>query len=203
MQASGAGSIGGTVQHTLDPRSDAVVFYNNLESDTRYKRWPKQLRELLRPVAPGQLRYLGKNLFTAVVAVDVRSPASLALLVRVRELVENEFPVRFGFVLAAGPQNSDRNNSSDEPAAGARFAFTAESSFATPATPATPHETHGGSALVRAFSVLNQKKPALAFTFLFAMAELVGLFVMRFSNFFLIFFYVLFCVCGRRKKARR
>jgi Thioredoxin-like domain len=39
----------------------AVTWLNDLESatDMRYARWPRQLRELLQPMFPGQVRHSG------------------------------------------------------------------------------------------------------------------------------------------------
>ena len=64
------------MQVRLDILSDQHVHWlNDLESDRMYHRWSNDLMDLLRPMFPGQLSRLARNIFNAVFLVD---PASVS-----------------------------------------------------------------------------------------------------------------------------
>jgi UDP-glucose:glycoprotein glucosyltransferase len=52
--------------YALDIRDTAVVYVNDIEKDPAYAKWPGQLLELLRPVFPGMLRSIRRNMFHLV-----------------------------------------------------------------------------------------------------------------------------------------
>ena len=54
-----------------------VTFVNDLERDSRYKRWGWSVMDLLRPMFPGTLPRIAKNLFTAVAIIDPGTPEGL------------------------------------------------------------------------------------------------------------------------------
>lgn len=70
----------------------------DLEKDTRYKNWPRGFDALLTRGWPGQLKYIAKNIFTAIYIVDPASPDAIRLLHETYHQVENQLPVRFGFI---------------------------------------------------------------------------------------------------------
>lgn len=43
-----------------------MQFLNDLENDQKYKNWPKNIQDLLRPTFPGMLRHVAKNIFHLV-----------------------------------------------------------------------------------------------------------------------------------------
>ena len=60
----------------LDITSEEHVHWlNDLETDRMYRRWSRDLMDLLRPMFPGQLPRLGRNIYNAIFIVD---PASVA-----------------------------------------------------------------------------------------------------------------------------
>ena len=64
------------LQVRLDIASEVHVHWlNDLEEGRMYRRWSRDLMDLLRPMFPGQLPRIGRNLFNAVFLVD---PASVA-----------------------------------------------------------------------------------------------------------------------------
>ncbi|XP_024372023.1 UDP-glucose:glycoprotein glucosyltransferase isoform X2 [Physcomitrium patens] len=87
----------------LDYRSDKHVHYlNNIEEDSRYKRWRSNLNELLMPVFPGQMRYVRKNLYHAVYVIDPATPKGMMAVEAFTMLYENNYPMRFGVILLSG-----------------------------------------------------------------------------------------------------
>eukprot|EP00628_Pelagophyceae_sp_CCMP2097_P015078 CAMPEP_0206824110 /NCGR_PEP_ID=MMETSP0975-20121206/13662_1 /ASSEMBLY_ACC=CAM_ASM_000399 /TAXON_ID=483370 /ORGANISM="non described non described, Strain CCMP2097" /LENGTH=1608 /DNA_ID=CAMNT_0054366369 /DNA_START=1 /DNA_END=4825 /DNA_ORIENTATION=- len=86
----------------------AVVYVNNMEKDKDYARWQRSVQALLYPSY--QLHAISKNLYTCVVVVDASTAAGLGAL-RIAYLMINQgYPVRFGFVLA-GTQASAAQSS--------------------------------------------------------------------------------------------
>ncbi len=74
----------------------AVVFFNDVEKDTMYARWPRDLDALLQPVQ--RLIPVRKNLFTVIAAADpARAEDRVALNVLV-QLVQQGAPIRLGVV---------------------------------------------------------------------------------------------------------
>ena len=47
-----------------------VHFLNDLENDEAYEHWPSRLMELLKPMFPGRLPIIGRNLLNAVFLLD-------------------------------------------------------------------------------------------------------------------------------------
>ncbi|KAL8279773.1 hypothetical protein RQP46_007868 [Phenoliferia psychrophenolica] len=76
-----------------------VLWWNDLEKDKRYAKWSSQVTELLRPVYPGQMSQIGRNLNNVVLVLDLARPASLLLVTEsVKAFVSRGIPVRFGLV---------------------------------------------------------------------------------------------------------
>ncbi|GAB0089717.1 UDP-glucose:glycoprotein glucosyltransferase [Sergentomyia squamirostris] len=86
-------------EFAIDFRDSSIVWINDIEHDSQYKRWSSSVMELLRPTFPGMLRNIRKNLFNLVLIVDpVTSPAR-SLLKLAESFVEHSAPVRLGLVL--------------------------------------------------------------------------------------------------------
>ncbi|XP_050375561.1 UDP-glucose:glycoprotein glucosyltransferase [Argentina anserina] len=104
----------------VDFRSSHVHYLNNLEEDAMYKRWRSNLKEILMPVFPGQLRYIRKNLFHGVSVIDPSTVCGLQSIDMLISLYENNFPMRFGVVLYSSKliqhihTSSDDNNIEDD-----------------------------------------------------------------------------------------
>lgn len=50
----------------MDIRDSAIIWLNDIESDSRYNRWSRSLNEMLRPTFPGMLRNIRRNLYNLV-----------------------------------------------------------------------------------------------------------------------------------------
>lgn len=83
----------------------AVNFINNLEKDAAYKKWPKSLRVLNQP--SWSLQTIAKNLYTLVVVIDPTTVLGASLFLQILMMWQQEYPVRFGFVLACPSDNTD------------------------------------------------------------------------------------------------
>ncbi|KAL6299204.1 glycosyltransferase family 24 protein [Sparassis latifolia] len=76
-----------------------IVWWNDLEKDSRYARWSRSLRILLRPMYPGQFPNVKANLFNVVLAVDLSRSSSLHFIsTSVSNIISRSFPARFGIV---------------------------------------------------------------------------------------------------------
>jgi hypothetical protein len=57
-----------------------VTFMNDIPVDRRYQSWPPSVQELLAPGWPNQLRYVRKNLYTAVIVMDPTTREGLTMV---------------------------------------------------------------------------------------------------------------------------
>lgn len=58
-------------EYGLDIRDTSITWFNDLESDERYRRWPSSYMELLRPTYPGMLRNLRRNIYNYVSFINI------------------------------------------------------------------------------------------------------------------------------------
>lgn len=135
----------------------AVSFVNNLEKDAQYKKWPKQLRQLMYP--SWQLHSLSRNLYTLMMVIDPTTETGLGAIQQMEALYNHMYPVRFGVVLTsranAGVLRSER-----EPTALPMSAGDTDSDIATATDVAV------------LFSAAKSKYgTGVAFSFLFGLAE--------------------------------
>ncbi|KAI7860003.1 UDP-glucose:glycoprotein glucosyltransferase-domain-containing protein [Circinella umbellata] len=90
---------GGEPTDVYDVRSDLVLWWNNLEKDKRYKSWSKSLMDMLKPVYPGQLRAIRRNVYNVVMVEDLSNRDGLKRIAeQVVEMVKHNTPIRFGVV---------------------------------------------------------------------------------------------------------
>ncbi|RKP10347.1 UDP-glucose:Glyco protein glucosyltransferase-domain-containing protein [Thamnocephalis sphaerospora] len=81
----------------------AVVFMNDIEKDARYRSWPRDLFEILRPTRPGQLIRLAKNAVTVQIMLDLSSVQSLIAISKdVLDIIQANVPMRFAVVPIVG-----------------------------------------------------------------------------------------------------
>ncbi|KAJ7608670.1 UDP-glucose:glycoprotein glucosyltransferase-domain-containing protein [Roridomyces roridus] len=88
---------------------DVIVWWNDIEKDTRYNSWSPSIHALLRPVYPGQFHQVQLNLFNVVLVLDLSSRDSLQTITNaVASIISRNFPFRFGIVpLVDGGEDSD------------------------------------------------------------------------------------------------
>ncbi|RIB10779.1 Glycosyltransferase Family 24 protein [Gigaspora rosea] len=76
-----------------------IVWLNDLEKENRYAHWPHRIYELLRPVYPGQMRYIRRNLFSVLFVLDLSYVDNLKTITDyVNTLIARDIPIRFGVV---------------------------------------------------------------------------------------------------------
>lgn len=73
-----------------------VSFFNNLERDKEYKRFPKSLKTLLQPT--WSLHQLSRNLFTVICIADVLTDDGALLIYQFMSIVQQGYPLRIGVV---------------------------------------------------------------------------------------------------------
>ncbi|GIM08138.1 hypothetical protein Vretimale_12173, partial [Volvox reticuliferus] len=74
-----------------------VAFLNDLERDSRFQRYGRNLGDLLNTF-PGRLRPLARNVFTSVVVTEPLCAESLELVMNIERMWEGGYPIRFGVV---------------------------------------------------------------------------------------------------------
>ncbi|BGP24642.1 killer toxin resistant protein [Rhodotorula toruloides] len=93
-----------------DEGGQVILWWNDLEKDRRYKSWSKSVRELLRPVYPGSMNTVARNLNNIVFVLDLTQPEALSLVVgQIRQFVGRGIPVRFGIVPIVGSSSEDKS----------------------------------------------------------------------------------------------
>uniref|UniRef100_A0A8H8CJL8 Glycosyltransferase family 24 protein n=1 Tax=Psilocybe cubensis TaxID=181762 RepID=A0A8H8CJL8_PSICU len=78
---------------------DVIVWWNDMEKDSRYAKWNPSLYALLRPMYPGSLPSIKANLFNIVLILDLSQTTSLNFLAGgVTNIINRDIPLRFGLV---------------------------------------------------------------------------------------------------------
>ncbi|KAF7297231.1 hypothetical protein MIND_00956200 [Mycena indigotica] len=77
---------------------DVIVWWNDLEKDSRYAQWPTSIHGLLRPLYPGQFHSLKLNLFNIVLVLDLSESSTLDMLTSISNIINRGLPFRFGVV---------------------------------------------------------------------------------------------------------
>jgi UDP-glucose:glycoprotein glucosyltransferase len=89
-----------------DVRNDIVSWWNNLESDSRYNKWPKNIKEILQPLYyQGQMHRIAKNIYNSLFVVDLTKKNVLEALSEIFIFVERGVPIRFGVVPVVDTEN--------------------------------------------------------------------------------------------------
>ncbi|KAJ3135593.1 hypothetical protein HK100_002475 [Physocladia obscura] len=91
----------------FDVRDDSVIWWNDLEKDSRYERFPRSVKDLLQPSYPGQLKYVAKNMFNALFVLDLTNVEHLNILNNIFHFIENSVPLRFGLIPLVGESNDE------------------------------------------------------------------------------------------------
>lgn len=84
----------------IDARSDLFVFWmNNPEADEKYtKKYPKSL--FVFSNENDKLPLIARNVFNAIFILDPSDPDDLNTLNVLQDLIDQQYPVRFGYIIA-------------------------------------------------------------------------------------------------------
>lgn len=98
--ASAAVQADVTDQAADEPKKvETILYWNDIERDSRYRQWPRSLQGLLSPMYPGQMPQVRRNLITVVLALDLSKRDAHALLAdNIATLISRGVGVRFGLV---------------------------------------------------------------------------------------------------------
>lgn len=83
----------------LDLKSSTVQYFNNLEKDSEYSRWPNTLMTLMQPTQRGTLHRIARNIYHAVVVGRPSEVGFRALVLQAHEQYSQLQPVRFGLLM--------------------------------------------------------------------------------------------------------
>ncbi|CAO3590292.1 unnamed protein product [Absidia cylindrospora] len=111
LSAESSKPMDGALQDVYDVRvptdEPVVIWWNDLESDKRYKDWRRDLSALLQPTYPGQMRAIGRNIYNVLMVENLASSASLQRLTNeVQNMIQHGAPLRFGIVPYLGEVDS-------------------------------------------------------------------------------------------------
>ncbi|KAL0579014.1 killer toxin resistant protein [Marasmius crinis-equi] len=106
MGAAQDSSGGGAIVDGLVDMSDreegegsVVVWWNDIEKDSRYSRWQPSIHAILQPLYPGQFPSVRLNLFNVVLVADLSKTSSINFLAgAVSSIIQRNFPFRWGIV---------------------------------------------------------------------------------------------------------
>ncbi|XP_078224542.1 UDP-glucose:glycoprotein glucosyltransferase 2 isoform X4 [Callithrix jacchus] len=87
-------------EHTyvLDTRHSSIMWINDLENDDLYITWPTSFHELLKPVFPGSIPSIRRNIHNLVLFIDPAQEYSLDFIKLADLLYYHKLPLRIGFV---------------------------------------------------------------------------------------------------------
>lgn len=80
-----------------------VMWFNDIESDKRYAKWPRSFDALLTRGWPGQMKNVRKNFYHAIYVLDPASKDSIAALGIIANSIQGELPVKFGVLFHSAP----------------------------------------------------------------------------------------------------
>lgn len=77
----------------------AVIYCNDIEKDSRYRSWPRQVQNVLFAMQFGAPPSVRRNLFTVLLVVDPLSGLDNPALLMASELLNSGYPLRVGILL--------------------------------------------------------------------------------------------------------
>ncbi|KZT37012.1 glycosyltransferase family 24 protein [Sistotremastrum suecicum HHB10207 ss-3] len=78
---------------------DVIIWWNNLETDTRYSKWTPSLSGILRPLYPGQFHQVARNIYNSILVLDLSKKDNLEFIGGpISNIIARGFPYRFGVV---------------------------------------------------------------------------------------------------------
>ncbi|KAF7709852.1 UDP-glucose:glycoprotein glucosyltransferase 2 isoform X2 [Silurus meridionalis] len=84
--------------YALDIRHSAIMWVNDIETDSTYRNWPSSIQELLRASFPGVIRQVRRNLFSLVLFLDPVQEDTMELVKMAELFYKHKIPLRIGFV---------------------------------------------------------------------------------------------------------
>jgi UDP-glucose:glycoprotein glucosyltransferase len=76
-----------------------ILYWNDIERDSRYRNWPRSLQALLQPMYPGQLPQIRRNAINVVLVMDLSKRDNHAILAdNVATFIQRGVGIRFGMV---------------------------------------------------------------------------------------------------------
>ncbi|XP_060731662.1 UDP-glucose:glycoprotein glucosyltransferase 2 isoform X3 [Tachysurus vachellii] len=84
--------------YALDIRHSAIMWINDIETDSTYRNWPSSIQELLRATFPGVIRQIRRNFFNLVLFLDPVQEDSIELIRLAELFYKHKIPLRIGFV---------------------------------------------------------------------------------------------------------
>uniref|UniRef100_A0A8B9KM65 UDP-glucose ceramide glucosyltransferase-like 1 n=1 Tax=Astyanax mexicanus TaxID=7994 RepID=A0A8B9KM65_ASTMX len=91
--------------YALDIRHSAIMWINDIESDSTYRTWPSSLQELLRATFPGVIRQIRRNFFNLVLFFDPAQEESIELVKLAELFYKHKIPLRIGFVFVVNTED--------------------------------------------------------------------------------------------------
>ncbi|XP_043547391.1 UDP-glucose:glycoprotein glucosyltransferase 2 isoform X1 [Chiloscyllium plagiosum] len=82
----------------LDIRHSAIIWITDLERDQKYRSWPSNYQELLRPTFPGVIRQIRRNFFNLVMFIDPAQEEAVQLIKLAELFYQHNIPLRIGFI---------------------------------------------------------------------------------------------------------
>lgn len=97
-------------EYGVDIRDSAVLYINDIETDTAYRSWPSSIQDMLRPTYPGMLRHVRKNMYNLVVIADPSKDNAKDILKLAESFYIHRAPLRIGLVFAVNPDMTVMGN---------------------------------------------------------------------------------------------
>ena len=88
----------------IDIRDSSIQWLNDLEHDSKYSYWTKDMQEILRPTYPGMMRPIARNFYNLVFIIDPARDESKRLVSTAESFYVNDIPLRIGFVFVTNDQ---------------------------------------------------------------------------------------------------
>lgn len=82
-----------------EDKENVVLWLNDIENDSRYGRWSRDLSMLLQRTYPGQLPQVRRDIHNVIVPVDLNKVQDLDLIVNtLQTLIKRQYPIRIGIL---------------------------------------------------------------------------------------------------------
>eukprot|EP00730_Choanoeca_flexa_P004162 TRINITY_DN11618_c0_g3_i1.p1 TRINITY_DN11618_c0_g3~~TRINITY_DN11618_c0_g3_i1.p1 ORF type:complete len:1253 (+),score=421.02 TRINITY_DN11618_c0_g3_i1:1104-4862(+) len=83
----------------LDLKSSTLQYFNNLEKDADYKRWPSTLMTFMQPAPRGSMHRVARNVFNAILVGRPTEVSFRNLVLQANKLYSELQPVRLGLLM--------------------------------------------------------------------------------------------------------